>query len=111
MSILPCNQIETRRTAIVAQPLKAYVPGGEETVLVMPVWDSPRLHPKFGLSSGLQDFDHVSTHQNALGIQGCQNIHPPHGVFGGAITGLAVAQKATERGREFWYNMNGHVRK
>ena len=37
VSILPCNQIETRRTAIDAQPLKAYVPGGEETVLVMPV--------------------------------------------------------------------------
>ena len=27
-SALPCNQIETRRTATVAQPLKVYEPGG-----------------------------------------------------------------------------------
>lgn len=104
MSILPCNQIETRRTAIVAQPLKAYVPGGEETVLVMPFLGLPQVTPQVGtrLSPGLQDSDHVSTHQNALGIQSCQNIHPPHSVFGGAITGLAVAKPSNPR--ESWDN-------
>ena len=68
-------------------------------MLVMPVWDSARLRPQVGtLSPGLKDSDHVSTHQNALGIQSCQNIHPPHGVLGGAIT--RASSGATEQPRE-----------